>query len=499
MKPKFYITTPIYYTNGVPHIGHAYSSLIADVIARYKRIDGFQVKFTTGVDENSQKALLKAQELGMDIMEYLDMMASKHLAVWDGLDISYTDYIRTTEPRHHKFVQSVIKKTYENGFIRKGNYEGLYCIGCESFKKPEELNADGLCPDHLTKPEVIKEENYFFELSKFQKTLESFYEKNPDFTIPNNRFNEMKTFLKEGLEDFSISRNKKLFGIPFPLDNEQVTYVWYDALFNYLTVCQDGDEDFWPADLHIVGKEIARFHVIYWPAMLEAAGYEKPKNILVTGFITVDSQKISKSIGNVIDPVEFSQKYSRDLMLLYLLTSFPIGQDGDFSEEQAVLMYNAKLANNLGNLLNRFLVLSLKIGGKIGGIINDEIRNEIDSISNKYMETMDEYNPNGALSSIFEFCDKLNKFIDNEKPWNLDSETEKDRIEEILYNLGEGLRIVGIFLYPFFTAKMSEMLTRLGMEEYPEELADGKMKELLSKKEIFTIKEKGEPLYPRIQ
>lgn len=507
---KFYITTPIYYTNWVPHIGHAYSSLVADVIARYKRIDGFDVKFSTWVDENSQKALLKAQDLWMNIVDYLDMMATKHQAVWDWLNISYTDFIRTTEPRHHKFVQEVIQKTFEAWFIKKGNYEWLYCIGCESFKKVEDLNTDWLCPDHLTKPEIIKEENYFFELSKFQEKLEKFYEENPNFTIPNNRFNEMKTFLKEWLEDFSISRNKKLFGIPFPIDKEQVTYVWYDALFNYLTVCKypvksglsispDLDMDFWPADLHVVGKEIARFHVIYWPAMLEAAGYEKPKNVLVTGFITVDWQKIWKSLGNAIDPVEFSAKYSRDLMLLYLLTAFPIWNDWDFSEEQAVFMYNAKLANNLGNLLNRFLVLSLKIWGKIQWKIDDKISYNISQLTSWYDSIrMNSYDLKQTLDKVFLFWDILNKYLDDTKPWNLKDESQLEELINILYTLWEWLRIMAICLYPFFYDKMWELLNRIWLNYWDLEKCDLNFNELFNKTETFTIKEKWEALYPRI-
>lgn len=504
MKKRFYITTPIYYTNGVPHIWHAYSSLVSDVIAKYKRNRGYDVKFSTWVDENSQKALLKANELWMDIMDYLDSMSVKHKAVWDWLNISYTDYIRTTEKRHADFVQSVIKKTYEAWFIRKWAYEWLYCVWCEAFKKPEELNEDGLCPDHLTKPELVNEENYFFELSRFQKKLEEFYEANPNFTIPNNRFNEMKTFLKEWLEDFSISRNKKLFWIPFPIDNDQVTYVWYDALFNYLTVCQGWDEEFWPADLHVVGKEIARFHVIYWPAMLEAAWYEKPKNVLVTWFITVDGQKISKSLWNVIDPVEFSNKYSRDLMLLYLLTAFSIWQDWDFSEELAVTIYNAKLANNLWNLLNRVIVLGLKIWWKISSkyselTIDSDPLTEKDSIVSSILETFDRYDLKNVFDKTFEFCDILNNYTTKTEPWKLISDWNTDEAEKILYTLAEWLRNIAIILHPFFTDKMNELFVRLGLNDYPDRISNWEIDILLKEHPDFEIKEKWEPLYPRFE
>jgi methionyl-tRNA synthetase len=296
-KKPFFVTTPIYYSNGIPHIGHSYASIIADVIARYRRMEGFEVKFSTGVDENSQKVVEKAAEAGQGIMEYADSMAAEHRAVWDGLDISYTDFIRTTEKRHHDLVREVLQKTYDSGDIYEGVYEGFYCVGCEAFKKPSDLTSEGLCGDHLKKPEVIKEKNWFFRLSKYQQKLLKFYEEHPDFVLPKNRFNEVIEFLKqEELEDLSISRETNTFGIPLPFDESQVTYVWYDALLNYVTVCRGGDERFWPADLHVVGKDIIRFHAVYWPAMLMAAKMELPKNILATGHFTIDGQKISKSL-----------------------------------------------------------------------------------------------------------------------------------------------------------------------------------------------------------
>ena len=356
----FFITTPIYYSNGIPHIGHAYSSLLADTIARAKRLEGKQVKFSTWVDENSQKVVESATALEMDTMAYADMMAARHQAVWDGISIEYTDFIRTTEPRHQKFVQSVLQKSFDNGDIYEWVYEGKYCVGCEAFKKESDLvekNGVLICPDHPNKPlEELKEKNYFFRLSKYQDRLLEFYESHPDFITPHSRYAEVREFVKWGLEDFSISRETNKFGISLPFDTEQVTYVWYDALFNYLTVCQWEEEKWWPADLHVIGKDIIRFHAIYWPAMLWSAGYEAPSQLLVTGHFTVDGQKMSKSIGNVIDPVAYSEEYSRDMMTLYLFSAFPIGEDGDFDQKEAILQYNAKLSNNLGNLLNLSLI-----------------------------------------------------------------------------------------------------------------------------------------------
>lgn len=496
MKKKFFVTTPIYYANWVPHIGHAYSSLVADIIARYKRLNWFDVKFSTGVDENSQKVVEKAKENKQEVMEFLDKMAETHKNIWDWLHISYTDFIRTTEPRHHKFVQKILQKSYENWDIYKWTYEWLYCVGCEAFKMEKELTSDWLCPDHLTKPDKIKEQNYFFKLSKYQAQLEEFYAKNKDFVIPDYRLNEMKNFFKEWLVDFSISRETNKFGIPLPFDSSQVTYVWYDALLNYLTVCQDWDEDFWPADLHIVWKEISRFHILYWPAMLLSAGYELPKNILVTGFLTIDWQKISKSIWNVIDPVEFSGKYSRDLMLLYLITTFPIGQDGDFSEAQAVTIFNAKLANNIGNLLNRFLVLSLKIWGKINWITDEAIEKEKLELIKKYKTSMDKYDLKTSLELIFEFGDTLNKYLDTTKPWELKDDSELEKLTNILYTLWEWLRTIAVLLHPFFYDKMNEVFERIGQDSG--QLSEIWMDEFLEKKVGFEVKEKGEGLYGRI-
>ncbi len=496
MKQKFFITTPIYYANSIPHIWTAYSILIPDVIVRYKRINWFEVKFSTGLDENWQKMLNVAKEKWMDIMDFLDDIASKFISMWKWLDISYTDFIRTTEDRHHKFVQEVLQKTYNAGDIYKWEYNWLYCVWCESFKKETDLNTDWLCPDHLKKPEFIKEKNYFFKLSKYQKQLEEFYKTNPSFTIPNHRFNEMQNFLNEWLEDFSISRESCKFWIPLPFDSNQVTYIWYDALLNYLTVCQNWNEDFWPADLHVVWKEIARFHVINWPAMLMSAWYELPKNVMVTWFVNVNWQKISKSLGNAIDPVEFSKKYSRDLMLLYLLSAFPIGQDWDFSEEQAVFTYNAKLANNIWNLLNRFIVLSLKIWWKIEWNIDKEIQNKRNDFIQNYKKSMDSYLLKNALEYCFEFWDALNKYLDNTKPWEKNPDANKQELLDIMYTLWEWLRVIALALHPFFYKKMDELFTRIWLQY--SNIAEMWQEKLFDESPIFIITEKGEALYPRI-
>jgi methionyl-tRNA synthetase len=503
MNNKFYITTPIYYSNAIPHIGNAYASFIADSIATYKKLQKVDMRFSTGVDENSQKVVESAEANNMDVMQYADMMAGKHREVWDALDIRYTDFIRTTEPRHHDFVQKVLQKSFDNGDIYEGVYEWLYCVGCEAFKKETDL-VNGFCPDHPGKPlSHLKEKNYFFKLSKYQDQILKFYEENPDFVKPRTRFNEIIEFVKGGLEDFSISRETNKFGIPLPFDTTQVTYVWYDALFNYLTVVQDDESKWWTADVHVIGKDIVKFHGIYWPAMLWSAGYDAPKQLLTTGFFTVDGQKMSKTIGNVINPVEYCEKYSRDMLVLYLFSAFPIGEDGDFSHEQAILMYNAKLSNNLGNLLNRFIALSLKLEWKITW--DDTRFMEAPSLgmdfdkpkSQTYKMLMENYDLKWALDFAFQYASEINKYVDDMTPWKISTETDewKQQLNEVLFHLIANLRRVAIMLLPFFDTKMRELLERIGTP-YDDSLS---LEENLSRfpKEFF-VKEKWEPLYMRL-
>ena len=531
MKDTFFVTTPIYYTNWIPHIGHAYSSLIADTIARSNKINWKQVKFSTWVDENSQKAVAAAEDLDMEIMPYLDMMANKHKWVWDGLKIDYTDFIRTTDKIHHNLVKEVLQKSFDNGDIYQWEYEWMYCVGCEAFKKEDDLvflnkeqnvtfpisdkvkvndNIIKVCPDHLKTPDKIKEKNYFFKLSKYQKYLEEFYSENPDFVMPWDRFNEVKAFVKRGLEDFSISRETNKFGVKLPFDESQVSYVWFDALFNYVTVttpewsekeCSKAPIwDYWPADLHVVGKDIIRFHAIYWPAMLKSAGYEMPKNILTTGFMTVDWQKMSKSLGNVIDPVKYSEEYSKDMMSLYLLSAFNIGQDWDFDQKQAILTYNAKLANNFGNLVNRVVVLTLKLGLENGlnWSIDSDIKSKLDLYINNYNKSIKWYNLKDSLDKTFAFLDDINKYVDDKQPWSLiKDDNNRDEVIDIFYTISEALRHVWMNLYPFFPQKMWELFNKIGLENYVEALEDWKLEQLRQKEEIFMIKEKGEALFSR--
>ena len=493
MSKKLFITTPIYYSNGVPHIWHAYSSLIADTIARYSQLQLLDVRFCTGVDENSQKVVESAQELDMQIMDYADMMAAKHKAVWDGIWIKYTDFIRTTESRHHDFVQKVLQKSFDNGDIYEWFYEWKYCVGCESFKKDSDL-INERCPDHPNKDiSFLKEKNYFFKLSKYQDKILKFYEDNPDFVTPSSRFNEIKEFVKWGLEDFSISRETNKFGIPLPFDPTQVTYVWYDALFNYLTVVQDDEKKWWPADIHVIWKDILRFHGIYWLGMLWSAGYEAPAQLLTTGHFTVDGQKMSKSIGNVIDPVEYISQYSRDMLVLYLFTAFPIGEDGDFSHEQAIFAFNAKLSNNLGNLLNRSIALALKIDGSIKWNVWKVWNEKISS----FIHLMNKNDLKWSIEFAFEYASEINKYVDENAPWKISTEDEENikKLENILFILLSNLRKIAIMLLPFFDSKMNELLNRIGTPYDPSISLEQNL--AIDPYEFF-ISEKGEPLYMRI-
>lgn len=558
MTKNFYVTTPIYYWNGPVHVGHFYSSTIANTIYKYQKISGKNARFTTGIDENSQKAVIKAQEAGMPIMDYLDSMAESHKTVWDHFNMDYTDFIRTTSARHHKTVQAVLDKCHQKGDIYEGEYEGMYCVGCESFKKDEDLvfrnkttgdtfpvsdkvkpseNIEKVCPDHLTQPDKIKEKNYFFKLSKYQTWMEEFYEQNPKFVNPEFRYNEVIAFTKRGLEDFSISRETNTFGIPLPFDKDQVTYVWFDALFNYYTSCVESrgwdknnenfinEQDFWVGNdeqreiVHVVGKDIIRFHAIFWPAMLASyfdlgetdekgiLHYKKsdndylPSQILTWGYFTIDGQKMSKSLGNVVEPVEYSEKYSKELLTLYMLSAFNIGNDGDYDRKEAILNFNAKMANNFGNLVNRVVVLTMKLGLENGleSVIDGNISNNMQEYVSSYNSSMNEFNLKDSLDNTFFFLDALNKFADDKQPWQTIKDEDKTETIETLYTLAEWVRQVGLNLYAFFPEKMSELFTKLGLENYAERLEKGELESLRKEKPVFHITEKGSPLFARFE
>ena len=478
MKDKFYVTTPIYYPSANFHIGHCYTTIIADAIARFKRLDGYDVFFLTGSDEHGQKIEKKAIEAGVTPKEYVDKIILNAQDLWKQLNISYDDFIRTTDERHTVVVQKIFKKLYDQGDIYKGEYKGLYCTPCESFWTESQL-VDGKCPDCGREVHEVKEEAYFFRLSKYQKRLEKFYEDNPDFIQPISRKNEMlNNFIKPGLEDLCVSRTSFKWGIPVTFDEKHVIYVWVDALANYLTALgylSDDDSKFkkyWPADLHIVGKEIVRFHTIIWPIMLMALDLPMPKKVFGHGWLKINGGKISKSLGNYEDPRVYINNYGVDAVRYYVLREVPFGSDGNFSIDLLVGRTNSDLANILGNLVNRTITMANKyFEGKVSNKdkILDIDKDLLDSKNNLYelvKEKMDNLEINVAIDSIFEVLRKANKYIDETQPWVLaKDENNKDRLEQVIYNLLDVIRVCSILLQPFIPDTCDKIFKQLNVNK----------------------------------
>lgn len=471
---KFYITTPIYYPSANFHIGHCYTTIIADSIARYKRLAGYDVFFLTGTDEHGEKIEKKAKENGVTPKEYVDKIVDNAKDLWKSLGISYDKFIRTTDEYHEKAVQKIFNKLYEQGDIYKGEYEGLYCTPCESFWTETQL-VDGKCPDCGRDVHIVKEESYFFKLSKYQDKLIKLYDEHPEFIQPESRKNEMlNNFIKPGLEDLCVSRTTFNWGIPVTFDAKHVVYVWIDALTNYITALGYMSEDdslfkkYWPADLHLVGKEIVRFHTIIWPALLMALDLPLPKKVFGHGWLIIDGGKISKSLGNYKDPREYINLYGVDAIRYFALREVPFGNDGTFSESALIARINADLANILGNLVNRTISMSYKYFDGI--VLEPSCKEEIDSdliksISCLYKivdEKMDELHISEAIDAIFDVLRKCNKYIDDTTPWILaKDETKKDRLATVLYNLLESIRICAILLSPFMPTSVDKILHQL--------------------------------------
>ena len=448
---KFYITTPIYYVNDIATIGHAYTTTAADVIARWNRSKGKDTFFLTGLDENSQKTIDAAKKAGVkDIKKYTDDMAKKWKNVWKELNITNDDFIRTTEERHIKVVEKFFKKVYDKGDIYKGTYEGLYCEGCEAFYLEKDL-VNGKCPYHKKEPKLIKEENYFFRLTKYSDKVLNYIQKNPDFILPKERRNEVISFIKEGLKDTSISRPNVEWGIPLPTDEKHHFWVWFDALVNYIS----GAEKYWPADLHLLAKDILRFHCVLWPAMLMSAGYKLPKTLFVHGFLTIDGQKMSKSLGNAINPLVLKEKYGVDPLRYFLIREIPFGQDGNFSEESLKKRINNELANELGNLISRTLNLCKKLPEIKKSPV--EIKFEIKNIE----KLMDEYKLTEALNEIWRYVQETNKYINDKEPWKL----EGKELEKVLYNCLESIRKISVLLWPFIPETSERIFSLLNISQ----------------------------------
>lgn len=479
MKEKFYITTPIYYPSDYFHIGHCYTTIIADSIARYKRLKGYDVFFQTGTDEHGQKIERKALEAGVSPKEYVDKIVDNAKDLWKSLNITYDKFIRTTDSYHVEIVQKIFEKLYNQGDIYKGTYEGLYCTPCESFWTETQLDDDGKCPDCHREVHKVSEEAYFFRLSKYQDRLVEFIESNPDFIQPVSRKNEMiNNFIKPGLQDLCVSRTSFTWGIPVSFDEKHVIYVWIDALSNYITSLGYLSSDdsmfkkYWPCDLHIVGKEIVRFHTIIWPIMLMALDIPLPSKVFGHGWLIVDGGKISKSLGNYKDPREYISLYGVDAVRYFALREVPFGSDGNFSEEALVNRINSDLANVLGNLVNRTITMANKYFS--GVVSNKGISLEVDDdlviskngLLKRVDEKMNSLEVNLALDEIFSLLRKSNKYIDDTVPWVLaKDESKMDRLETVLFNLLDSIRVSAILLQPFIPEISLKILNQLNVSD----------------------------------
>ncbi len=506
MKKQFYVTTPIYYVNDVPHIGHAYTTIAADTIARHKAASGYEVYFLTGTDEHGRKIEQTAQTSGEAPIELADRVVVKFQDLWKVLGISNTDFIRTTEPRHHEAVSEIWRLVEKNGDIYLDEYEGWYDVRNEAFITETQVEEIMKLPEE-SRPrlEKIKEQSYFFRLSKYQEPLLRHYSEHPEFIKPDYRRNEVISFVEGGLRDLSVSRTNFSWGIPVPSAEGHVVYVWFDALTNYLTSLgfpeETGDfEAFWPADIHLVGKDILRFHAVYWPAFLMSAGLPLPKTVFAHGWWTVEGEKMSKSLGNVVDPYQVVEEFNSEIFRYFLLREIPFGQDGDYSRRSLVSRVNGELVNGLGNLVSRSL-------GMIERYLEGVIPNPTDpsesekEIEDFYHETARQVHSdleglafNRALSRIWEFIALVNRYVDNTAPWKLAKQEEQgERLETVLWTLAESIRAISLLIYPFLPETAREIRAKIGLsfEVSAEDTEWGKTKS-------GTIVKKGENLFMRI-
>ena len=512
-KKPFYITTPIYYPSAKLHIGHAYCTTIADSIARYHRLAGDDVFFLTGSDEHGQKIQQKAEEAGIKPIEYTNKIVAGFQNLWKRLNISNDDFIRTTQKRHERVVQEIFNRIYKKGDIYKGEYKGLYCTPCESYWTEHQLDENGCCPDCHRPVQEVSEEAYFFQMSKYQDRILKYIEDHPDFIQPTSRRNEMINFIKQGLDDLCISRTSFDWGIQVPIDPKHVIYVWFDALTNYLTPIGflDDPEKFkkyWPADLHLVGKEIVRFHTIIWPCILMALDLPLPKKVYGHGWLIVDGDKMSKSKGNVVDPNGLIDEFGADAIRYFLLREINLGQDGNFSRDALIQRINSDLANDLGNLLHRTLNMTLKFQDGVLAApsgesdVDKSLKDDALATVKSFADGMEDMKLSDTIKTVWAFISRANKYIDETQPWALaKNPAKKQELANVMYNLAEALRIISVLISPFMPTTAERLWNQLGLAAAGKAWKDVQLEDIETWGGIPAGLHVGTPeqLFPRIE